>query len=738
MCKWIVDADQIQLDDYNKDILYHTPTVDSFVFGDRKMGIEAPKGLGKTYLIKSKRMESQKNGILCLPQDAMCDILDKVTFQESMSKYLEEYSNWVDLWKAAICMAIHKACIHNTPDGESMVASMEKNNDSSDTLYLNVFYNPFLITACQIMNFLINSERSLIRAMQTRIPFYMAVLKQVRQPVHVFIDKTDQALRDNLHYISGTSKMSRGPSNSSYWSYGQLSLAEASYQIFIQNPHVKIFYSIRSEALVGAENTTNLFLQLRSYIVKLEYSFNEMKAMFEHYISIEKDKWLIYPELRKTDPAKAFAGISVLEHGYVKNNNGEYKVETLFHYMHRHSLKRPRDIMHICYRLCYSELRSLTDESARKRTIRHIVNQEARLILQSYLREMGPFVFDNFEEKWDIFWKAIDTNAFTYEYAQELCQNINASTEDSLCQRDCYVCKEFKPFSSLYNTGLLGVVSRNNVQDQEITVQFRSTGDTVIQTSEELLPHTPLYFLHPMVTNKVEAARLDQNKAFEICRELIVGDNCIIDEQAIARIRRLEDERRNRKRSNSVFLSSTCFDLHDCRAMLFRELGRYEYHVVMSEKNDFGMPTEDINSHDHCLDKVKQCNQLIFIIGERFGGVYRGEKYKGLAEEIKRRYPAIGEPSISLMEFFLAKNENLITRVFTKKDIYNERTTYEKNKTNIAFKPAFVKDTRVFEILSIITRLESGNWFKTYEDLNDLLEIIKIEFGSKELAGIRK
>lgn len=732
MCKWIVDADQIQMRDYDNRVLYRTDTVDSFVDNDRKLGIEGPKGLGKTYLMKSKRMVSQQAGILCLPQDSMCDILDKVTFEDSMSKYLQDYTNWVDLWKAAICISVHKACIQGTELEETLINAIKEANDESDELYLQIYYNPFLTTTCQIMNRLINSERSHVRSMQTRIPFYMAVVKKIRQPVHIFIDKTDQALRDNLHYIGGVSKMSRGPSNSSYWSYGQLALAEASYQLFIQNPHIKVFYSIRSEALVGAESFTNLFVQLRSYMVKLEYSFYEMEQMFEHYISIEDDKWLISPESRNADPARAFVGISNIEHGYVTNKSGEHKTETLFRYIYRHSLKRPRDIMHICYRLCYSQLKNFENDDARKKEIRHVVNQESRLLLQSYLREMGPFVFDDNEEKWDLFWKMIDTNVFTYEYAKELCSLVNASTEETICEKECDNCPEFKPFSALYNTGLLGVVSRNNVIDDPTIIRFQSTGQAIIKTNEEIIPHVSLYFLHPMVTNKVEGIRLDRNSNFDICRELIVGDGYEIDEDTIVRIRRREDDRRNKKRSNSVFLSSTCFDLHDCRRMIYRELGRYDYHVVMSERNDFGMPLDDINSYDFCLDKVSECNQLIYIIGERYGGPYRGKKYAWLADEIKRLNPRISEPSISMMEFYWAKKQGKTTRVFTKKDIYNERSTYEKNMDNTSFKPAFAQSTKVFEIISTITRMETGNWFKTYEDLDDLIEIIKIEFGNRE------
>lgn len=712
---------------YRADVLFRTPTVDLFLNSSNMLGIEAPKGLGKTYLLKSKRMISQSEGVLCLPQDSLCDIMDKVTFEESMSRYLEDYVNWIDLWKAAICISIHKAVFKND------MTLRDQFQTKDDELYQSIYTNPYLVTTCQIMNFLINSERSLVRTMQTRIPLYIAVLSSINQPIHIFIDKTDQALRDNLHFIGGSSKMSRGPSNRSFWSFGQLSLAEASYQIYINNSHIKVYYGIRSEALVGAEDYTDIFLQLRSYIVKLQYSFYEAKQMFEHYISLEEDKWLMFPSERTSNPAKAFIGTSEIEHGYVKDQNSDYQKESLFMYLYRHTLKRPRDIMHICYRLCFSQLRNIDEEEKRIAEIRSVINRESRLLLQAYLREMGPFIFDNNDEGWHTFWTSIDSNAFSLEYVQSKCEFINAtiSKESISCNKKCDSCKHFKPFRDLYNVGLLGRIERNNVQQQESSIHFQATGEAFIQNNDDILPQSNLYLLHPMVTNKVEAARRDRNLDFSICREFIIGDGYSIDEYAINRTRAKEDDRLNKKRTKSVFLSSTCFDMEDCRKMVYRLLGSYDYYVVMSERNDFGMPLDDANSYDYCLDKVKTCSQLIYIIGKRFGGPYKGIRYKWLADEIRRMDYAnkIGEPSISMMEYFLAKHEGIPTRVFTRKDLYNERSTYENNKSN-TFKPFFVETTKVFEIISLITRRQTGNWFKTYLDLNDLLEILKIEFGN--------
>lgn len=727
MCMWIVDADQIQMSDYNDEILYRTRIVDSFVNDPRMLGIESPKGLGKTFLLKSKRMVSQGKGITCFPEDAMCDLLDKVTLNDSLAKYLEDYTNWVDLWKASICISLHKS-MHI-----SITSLKEELKTENDHLYWELYSSEYLVTPCQIMNRLLQCSRNDIRKLQTRVPIYMTIIvSKIRSAVHIFIDKTDQAFRDNIQYISGYSRMSRGPSNDSYWMFAQLALAEAAYSIYVKNAHIRVYFGIRSEALLGAPDDTDLFLQIQSYIVHLEYSIDELRGMFHHYITLEDDKWLIDPELKENNPEKAFTGLDNIQHGYVKDTDDAYKSETVFDYIYRHTLKRPRDVMHICNKLCYSSLRAEQNYEQKTRTLRHVVNRESRLLLQSYIREIGPFVFDDNTEGWKITWGMIDTNVFTYRYAQDICVRINEQLlgKEITCNRICDKCNLFKPFSALYNTGLLGHDTKNNVQTDKTMILFQGTGKIIINTNEELLPRAKLYFLHPMVTNKVEATRRDKGKQFSLCTEFIIGDGYIIDEYAIPKVRAREDTRLNRKRSKSIFLSSTCFDMKDTRKMLFQLLGDFDYNVVMSEANDFGTPSTDINSYDYCLERVEECNGLIYIIGRRFGGKYQGKKYIDLANEIKALDPAMEEPSISMMEYFLAKKRGKQTWVFTTKDIYNERAVFINNGSKSDFKTTFVDSTKVFRILNMITRASSGNWFKTYVDLSDLMEIIRIEFGN--------
>lgn len=725
MCMWIVDADQIQLSDFNENVLFKTMTVNSFINNQKMLGIEGPKGLGKTFLLKCKRIMSQNSGVYCMPRDAMCDILDKVTLNESMARFLEDYSNWIDLWKLSICISLHKEFIKT--------GLIEELGAEEDKLYWEIYYSNYLITPCQIMNWLLNCQRTDVRKIQTRIPLYMAIIKsRIRSAVHIYIDKTDQALRDHLHYIGGESKMSRGPTNNSFWMFGQLALAEAAYSIYIQNNHIKVYFSIRSEALVGAASDTDLYLQLQSYIVKLEYTHQEIQGMFNHYIALEDDNWLVKPHMKNSDPEMAFTGLNKIGHGYVKGKGDTLQKESVFDYIFRHTLKRPRDIMHICHKLCYSSLRCDLSQDQKTKIIRHIVNQESRLLLQSYIREIGPFVFDNNTEAWGNVWSMIDTNVFSYEYAQDICVRVNEKNmgQEIDCDKKCESCPHFKPFSALYNTGLLGRDTKNNVLTEYPTISFQSTGNVIIDTNEDLLPRSQLYFLHPMLTNKIEASRKEKGKPFILCTDCIVGDGYEIDEYAIHTIRARENDRLNRKREKSVFLSSTCFDMNDTRRMLYFQLGDFDYNVIMSEANDFGTPSIDTNSYDYCLDKIENANGLIYIVGKRFGGVYMGSKYRSLAEELKNKAPEIGEPSISMMEYYRAKQLGKKTWVFTTKDIYNERQIFRRNGSKNDFKPSFVDSINVFRILNLITTSPEGNWFKTYIDLPDLLEIIKIEFGN--------
>ncbi len=95
--------------------------------------------------------------------------------------------------------------------------------------------------------------------------------------------------------------MSRGPRNASYWQYCQFYLANAAYDIFTNiNNHIKIFFSIRQEALIDSNQLApNLRRNIDAFIVKLEYDKEDLRKMFNMYVKNEDDNNLNLSGLKK-------------------------------------------------------------------------------------------------------------------------------------------------------------------------------------------------------------------------------------------------------------------------------------------------------------------------------------------------------------------------------------------------------------------------------------------------------
>ena len=179
-----------------------------------------------------------------------------------------------------------------------------------------------------------------------------------------------------------------------------------------------------------------------------------------------------------------------------------------------------------------------------------------------------------------------------------------------------------------------------------------------------------------------------------------------------------------------MFLSSTCFDLKEDRKRIDDTLSDLGFDVVRSDSTTFNADLKEVNSHDHCIDEMLKCNLMVFLIGKRYGGVYCGEKYQWAVKEINEESKGeIVNPSISLLEYYVARKNK--KKIFTYVDykVYNERMTYKQNKYNKdEFKPFFVDNVNVFKLIDFITYQKTNNWFRTYADLDNLEELIRIDF----------
>lgn len=703
MCVWIEDADGIQMDDKSLGIVYENSLIRSFMNSStsKMLGISGIKGQGKTFLLKVKRSRAMKEGILCFPQYNMVDQLDKSTIiNKSNFKFMEDYTKWVSIWKIAIIMTMlkYKNC------GLEKKDLLSQAPDAIRTLYEqdNINYRPSLY-----FKLLLEMNRKDLNQSIKYTPTLIYTLQYIHTPIYFFVDKIDQAFSIDIHKIYGDSKMSRGPRNASYWQYSQYALAEASYDIFNANNHIKVFYSIRQEALIDSSGLApNLARNIEAYIVNLDYDKADLKCMFDIYVQHEDDNNLVNFGDKDKNPIKAFLGMETLGNRHVAQS------ENAFDYIYRHSMKRPSDIMKICRKLSFMKKENNIDE------IRRTVNNCAGEILNQYMEELSPFL----PYQIDDFYAHINTNILNKDYIRYICKRyLSHKVQEYTCSKDCNNCSNMHPFTVLYNIGLLGYL-KDDINNHKQIQYFNRAGSSVFLEKLEQFPESDYYFVHPCLMDVIHEQRHQCGLEHFTDNEHIVGDlydfsrhsDDKIDENIKAAQRKLKKE--------DIFVSSTIFDLEFERNMIEDVLMSRGYNPIMSEKNDFPLESDHlslVHSHDYCIDKMLECGSLIFVIGKEYGGPYSGNAYNELKQEIiKKSNGKIDKPSISLMEFYAAVKENLIHYIFISKQYDDEQNRQSDWDDNVINEYNFINHLALDGTIK-------DNWVSRYDNIDDLSIRIK-------------
>ena len=485
MCVWIEDADAIEMTDKSLKVVYQNERVGRFINSSKMLGISGIKGQGKTFLLKVKR-NIASDAVLCFPQNSMVDQLDSsIQINPSISKYMEDYTKWVSLWKIAIAVTIIKYSDFKF-DLEKLHREAPKG--IQDLLDINnKNFKPSIY-----IDYLLRMNRSTLNKSISWASVLLNVLQDIRSAVYIFIDKTDQAFSVDIHRIFGDSNMSRGPRNASYWQYCQYALANAAYDLFNVNNHIKVYYSIRQEALIDTSKLApNLKRNIEAYIVNLEYTKKDLKHMFDIYVQNEDNNNLNSSEFKATNPIRAFLGIDTIKNVHVSKN------EDAFDYIYRHSLKRPSDIMKICKNL------SFDNKELDIAKIRSTVNECAGEILSMYIDELSPFL----PYKIDDFIIHLNTNILDIEYIKYICNRyINHKTEEYVCSKDCINCSNMHPFIILYNIGLLGYV-QEDINNHKFEQYFNRTGGSVFLERLVQFPVSDFYFIHPCLMDVIHEKR---------------------------------------------------------------------------------------------------------------------------------------------------------------------------------------------------------------------------------------
>lgn len=732
MCVWTEDADVIRFGEKSLKIVYKNQVIKDFLKSNRIFGISGTKGQGKTFLLKVKRSifqgktEDEEDGescITCFPMNMMTDTLDSAIttsglnnnsfiINKSLNSFLKDYKVWVQMWKVSIAVTI--------------IASKEFSHlyTDNDFKHINKISKSLLSLSntksrpCLIFSHLLNLNIKDFTIIMQDTNYFVHLLDKINSAVYIFIDKVEQAFSTEIEKYT-LHKNTIYQQNISYWQFAQYSLADAAYQLFSSvNTHIKVFYTIRHEALLNASHLApNTCQNIESYLRELVYTKEDIFEMFKIYIENEDDENLCFPDERYTNPEKAFFGLDTITHAYVADTD-----EKIFSYLYRHSLRRPRDVMAICRALYLNNPKKLTLQ-----IIRHTINDISNSVLKKYLQEVTPFITCNDKEIYRLL-GCMNTNFFDFNYIQYVCQRYNLyHTKNDKCHRNCRTCKNAHPFSTLYNIGLIGCL-KNSLANPIYIQRFLPLGNSKLKINEYDLPNSPLYCLHPCLCDVSRNSRNYMHHNFVTSNETICGEGILTSDEKISKIISSLNDRIVEMDYEKIFVSSTIYDLSKERNAIKKALFKEGFYPVLSESEEFSYAPNDVDSHDHCIDELLKCKTMIFIIGEKYGGKYAGEKYKSYIEEIKTESNnKITEPSISLMEFYAAKRNHLKYYVFVKKDVLDQQRLYnEKKKKQETINPdSFTCDLEILKVVNFVNHIKkegkrAGNWFIPFKSTPDL------------------
>lgn len=732
MCVWKTTADTLDFDDVEIiKRLYLNYPVKKFIDAKDSMGISACKGMGKTYLLKVKRIrlmrsESEKEDILLLPKDQLVDVPGPILFNKTQVRFLSSYYNWVNLWIG--CISIY---LLSVPEIKQSIYA-EGISDLDPTVQKLI--NQDNSGVFSVLSFVLNdgTQKSL-RAVAQSSGILFSLIQRIQRPIYFFVDKLEEPFNRYFYRISGHSAVADGRYNSSLWAYAQLGFAEAVYSLYSGRHHIKIFYGIRQEALYGCEHITRESTKIYSMITKLTYDFNDLREMCKLYIKEEANENLMLPSLANSNPFKALCGIDTIKH---RSGRSEH----IWAYIYRHSLQRPRDIMEMALAIYENVVRAkiqkrlIEDETSVVRICRHWINEISTRQCMDYLTGLEPFMAleENiaFAQNVLSFLKNLPTNVFTLDSIVKYCHKKNKNGGAV----ECGSCESIHYFSALYNIGLLGYIYKSR-SEEGYKNYIKQIGESIYLTSKQTLPEAEMYYAHPGLSNIIKEERGKAQTQYIPSYFIINSNEIFVEERELQRLQHFCAALVGNTREQYVFLTSTGRDLGETRKRIKLQLEKAGYRVLgyefddFPEMNDDGVPFADHyagETHDHCIDVLLTCKHLIYIFDGRFGGVYSGKKYQQYIDE--NSHVITFQPSVSFVEYLIAKTFGKNVKIYVSEKVDLLRGEWLLTGSPDKISSHIVDNSRVYRQLGCFNALGNGTWFDKYPDSLVLEKFISKHF----------
>jgi hypothetical protein len=465
----------------------------TFLGSGNKRYLVGPKGSGKTLILLRKAIDQRRQAdALCIPSDPDLPV-DRLTAAEHIGKKFnfkvgdpaENSLAWTAVWKHCILRSV----LHHLRDGILTAAAQAAGAPSADTWHAELMHRRLreqkdavdrLLSDVSIhplrpfqyyteLGARLDARPGELSAVRQELRLLESLLQLSRREVYVFLDNLDDYYERNPHLWFNSM-------------YGQF---RAVREISLAHRHIHLFTSIRQD--VYAQFADEMMLQYYDYVTELRYSKSELLSIFQAGIQRLDTNLLMRPDLRDSDPWRAFFGETVL----LRNGRVGCQ-EHVKDYLYRHSLGRPRDLVHLGTVL----LNERPAEGFGTEHVRKAVARAERDIAEQYLAEARPLLDPRLDLK-EFVKQFVSSNVLSsedvaritadYQKRQAISYELDGASEIA------------NPFETLYGLGLFGV--ELTLHDSSETVQqFEPPGHGLREQVSRTLPPSDRYFLHPILS----------------------------------------------------------------------------------------------------------------------------------------------------------------------------------------------------------------------------------------------
>lgn len=169
-----------------------------------------------------------------------------------------------------------------------------------------------------------------------------------------------------------------------------------------------------------------------------------------------------------------------------------------------------------------------------------------------------------------------------------------------------------------------------------------------------------------------------------------------------------------------VFVSSTCYDLHDIRDGVRDFIEMMGFEPVNSERGEVpyspGVPLDE-----SCYAEVGQCDICVLIVGRRYGSPASNQQDKTEQSNDRSETDYL---SVTRREFRKAVDDQAFIHVFVKHGVLSEYHTFRENR-NTPFKPAHADSLNVYRFLDEIHTSQPGIAIIEFKHLDDITNYLR-------------